>query len=112
MTADNNDKLLEDFFAAHRRDIADNGFTRRVMHRLPERRYRRLAQAGDALVLVLAGLLFVFAGGLPKVWGLLCDVFTNLMEQGFAADTDPGAWFIAGAVLLVVYVCRKIGSLA
>jgi hypothetical protein len=32
----NKDKLLEDFFSDHKQEIADNGFTRRVMRQLPE----------------------------------------------------------------------------
>ena len=31
-----NDKLLKDFFGEHKQEIADNGFTRRVMRKLPE----------------------------------------------------------------------------
>lgn len=35
MTEIDNDKLLKDFFAENKREIADNGFSRRVMHQLP-----------------------------------------------------------------------------
>ena len=35
MTEIDNDKLLKDFFAENKREIADNGFSRRVMHHLP-----------------------------------------------------------------------------
>ena len=34
MTEINNDKLLRDFFAENKQEIADNGFSRRVMHHL------------------------------------------------------------------------------
>ena len=37
---ENNDKLLENFFAENRQEVADNGFSRRVMHRLPNRNSR------------------------------------------------------------------------
>ena len=36
METNETDKLLKDFFSEHKLEIADNGFTRRVMHRLPE----------------------------------------------------------------------------
>ena len=36
MTEIDNDKLLKDFFAENKREIADNGFSRRVMHQLGE----------------------------------------------------------------------------
>ena len=35
MTEIDNDKLLKDFFAENKREIADNGFSRRVMHTCP-----------------------------------------------------------------------------
>jgi hypothetical protein len=31
-----NDKLLKDFFSENKKEIADNGFTKRVMRKLPE----------------------------------------------------------------------------
>ena len=34
---ENEEKLLKDFFTANKHEIADNGFSRRVMHRLPDR---------------------------------------------------------------------------
>jgi hypothetical protein len=36
METNNNDKLLKVFFSEHKQEIADNGFTNRVMRRLPE----------------------------------------------------------------------------
>ena len=34
------DKVLKDFFNEHKQEIADNGFTHRVMRQLPEHAYR------------------------------------------------------------------------
>ena len=36
METNDKDKLLKDFFSEHKLEIADNGFTQRVMSRLPE----------------------------------------------------------------------------
>jgi len=36
METNKNDKLLKDFFSDHKQEIADNGFSNRVMRRLPE----------------------------------------------------------------------------
>ena len=33
---ENDDKLLTSFFAEHRQEIADNGFSRRVLRHLPD----------------------------------------------------------------------------
>ena len=40
METNNKDKLLKDFFSSYKQEIADNGFTARVMQRLPEETYR------------------------------------------------------------------------
>ena len=48
MTEIDNDKLLRDFFTENRQEIADRGFSRRVMHHLPDRS-NRLARIWNAL---------------------------------------------------------------
>ena len=40
MTETTDDKLLQQFFSDNRKEIEDNGFSRRVMHHLPNRYYR------------------------------------------------------------------------
>ena len=51
MTEIDNDKLLRDFFAENKQEIADNGFSRRVMHHLPGRS-NHLARIWSALSLI------------------------------------------------------------
>lgn len=110
MIDDNKDKLLESFFAGNRHEIADNGFTHRVMSRLP-RRHHRLAQVWDIACTVLIAAMFVALGGAQRIWGNLCDLFTTLVEQGLDAQTDLRSLLIAGGVLLFL-AYRKIASLA
>ena len=107
---DYKDKFLEDFFAANRHDVADDGFTRRVMRRLPQR-HNRLAQAWNTLCILLAAVLFVAAGGVQLVWATLQETFIGLVEQGATADVDLRSLLIAGGVLLFLGY-RKIASLA
>ena len=40
METNKNDKILKDFFSEHKQEISDNGFTQRVMRRLPDDTYR------------------------------------------------------------------------
>lgn len=49
---ENNDKLLTSFFAEHRQEIADNGFSRRVLRHLPDRSHH-LAQIWAAFCFTL-----------------------------------------------------------
>jgi formate-dependent nitrite reductase membrane component NrfD len=40
METNKTDNLLKGFFSEYKQEIADNGFTQRVMRRLPEQTYR------------------------------------------------------------------------
>ena len=82
MTEIDNDKLLKDFFAENKREIADNGFSRRVMHHLPDRS-NRLARLWTVFVMTVGATLFVTLGGLEAVWETLKDV---LIGQGYTPD--------------------------
>ena len=64
MTEIDNDKLLKDFFAENKREIADNGFSRRVMHHLPDRS-NRLARLWTVFVMTVGATLFVTLGDYP-----------------------------------------------
>ena len=59
MTEIDNDKLLRDFFAENKQEIADNGFSRRVMHHLPGRS-NHLVRIWSAFVMTVAAVLFVW----------------------------------------------------
>ncbi len=105
---ENNDKLLEDFFAANRQEIADNGFTRRVMRRLPDRS-DRLAHVWTALCFALAVVLFVALDGIGLIESTLRETLAGLLEN--VSQADPKSLVIAGIVLLY-FMYRKIASLA
>ena len=110
MTEKNHDKLLKDFFAANRQEIADNGFTLRVMSHLPRRRFF-VEDAVNILCIILLAALFVAKDGVWMVWGIVCDIIDKLYEQIAAAQIDTRSLIIVGVVLLFL-VYRKIVSLA
>lgn len=106
---ENDDKLLESFFAEERQEVADNGFTRRVMRSLP-RRSNRLARLWTAGGFALAAVLFVALDGLELLWNSLREAFTSTLADGMA-QVDPRSMAIAVVVLLYL-MYRKIASLA
>lgn len=106
---ENDDKLLADFFADNRQEIADNGFSRRVMRRLPDRT-RRLSQAWTAFCSTLALVLFVAFDGVQLTLDTLRETFIAAARNG-AAEVDPQSLLVAGIVLLFL-LYRKICSLA
>ncbi len=109
MTEIDNDKLLHDFFTENKREIADNGFSRRVMHDLPGRS-NHLARLWSAFMMTVAAALFVWLGGLEAAWGTIREVFIDMTNHGIAS-LDPKSTIIAAVVLLFM-ATRKIVSMA
>ena len=93
MTETTDDKLLQQFFSDNRKEIEDNGFSRRVM-----------------FCFTLAVVLFFVLDGLQLVLGALRETFTSAIQSG-AAELDPKSLIIV-AVVLVYLGYRKICSLA
>lgn len=75
---DNRDELIvRKFFEENKVDIPDDGFSRRVMRRLPDRA-RRLNRIWTA-VCVLSGLLLAAkCGWIGALVTCFCDFFANL----------------------------------
>lgn len=109
MTEVDNDKLLRNFFAENKQEIADNGFSRRVMRHLPDRSCR-LARIWSAFVTAVATVLFVWLGGLEATWGTIREVFIGMINHG-TTSLDPKSIIIATVVLLFM-ATRKVASLA
>ena len=109
MTETTDDKLLQQFFSDNRKEIEDNGFSRRVMHHLPNR-YYRISQLWSLFCFTLAVVLFFVLDGLQLVLGALRETFTSAIKRG-AAELDPKSLIIV-AVVLVYLGYRKICSLA
>lgn len=109
MMESNDDKLLRDFFATEKKEIADNGFSRSVMRRLPSR-VNRLAQIWAVFVSLVALILFFAFDGLQAVISTLRDVFVSMVQSG-ASNIDPKSLIIA-AIVLVFLGVRKAWSLA
>ena len=77
----NDDKLLTSFFAEHRQEIADNGFSRRVLRHLPDRS-RHLAQIWTAFCFTLALVLFVSLDGVQLILDTLRETFDTAIRSG------------------------------
>lgn len=100
-----NDKLINDFFASQKQEIADNGFTKKVMKRLPYR-ISPLAKIWGLLVLITAITLFCIFDGWIYIIQSLRDIFVSI-AQGAEIYSDPKSYIIAAIVLLAMGV-RKL----
>lgn len=109
MTETTDDRLLQKFFSDNRKEIEDNGFSRRVMRHLPDR-YNRISQLWSLFCFTLAVVLFFALDGLQLVLGTLRETFSSAVQSG-ATELDPKSLIIA-LVVLMYYGYRKICSLA
>ena len=79
MTETTDDKLLQQFFSDNRKEIEDNGFSRRVMHHLPDR-YYRISQLWSLFCFTLAVVLFFVLDGLQLVLGALRETRSQITD--------------------------------
>jgi len=63
METKDTDKLLKNFFGEHKHEIQDNGFTQRVMRKLPEQADRSWIVWCFALVGMVLSLILGFSSG-------------------------------------------------
>lgn len=95
------DELLMQFFGENRPDIADDGFSERVMRQLP-RRAQRLERAWTTVCFAAAMALFLVFDGVAE----LRTLASNLMGDaaGYLSSVDLGGLqpltLLASAVLL------------
>lgn len=104
------DKLIRAFFAEHKQEIPDNGFSQQVMRRLPHR-IGLLLKVWSVFVTLVAIVLFVTFDGLQAIIGTTRDLFVALVQQGAAAGIDLKSLIIVAVVLLFLGV-RKAWSMA
>jgi len=88
----NNDKLLKDFFSENKKEIADFGFSQRVMRKLPKQTDR------SWIVWLFAGIGFAFA--------LLLGLQTGLVQYTFRIiQIIPQIFIIIGVGCFSVISC-------
>jgi hypothetical protein len=87
-----NDKNLKTLFKSHKVDILDEGFSERVIHRLPER--RSLLPQMIMIGFIMIGLIFTFA--MPGFSGLI-------IEQIYSLIASVGHLQMPSASSIVVY---------
>jgi hypothetical protein len=92
------DKLLKQFFSEHKQEIKDNGFSRIVMKRLPDRSLS-ISNVWTTCCKALALILFLALGGLQAIGGVLREIFTLVVQHG-AINFDFSSLLMAAAVLL------------
>lgn len=105
---ENDDQLIKSFLLAGKREIADNGFSRRVIRRLPERA-KWLSDILSVTCAILCCLLFYVFNGFGIIYGAICEIIAS---QSFHLTEDINFQsLIIGAVVLAVIGMQRILSL-
>lgn len=85
--------------AEHRTELKDNGFTRRVMRRLPGRK-PLWARLWTVTGYTLALLLLIAFDGIPQLWCILRETFEGWLFQNATQGIDLRSVGIATVVLI------------
>ena len=81
---EDNERLIEQFLKQERQEIADNGFTERVMRGLPESKPQLdwLPTIWNAVMMTLALVLFIVLGGVDVVKSALYQYLDAALTRG------------------------------
>jgi hypothetical protein len=101
---EDNERLIEQFLKQNRQEIADDGFTERVMRGLPERKpqYDWLPTIWNAVMMTLALVLFIIFGGV----GLVKDALYQNLDLALTQGVDMRVIF-ALMCTFVFYISQK-----
>ncbi|WP_321438364.1 DUF5056 domain-containing protein [uncultured Bacteroides sp.] len=102
-----NDKIVTNFFQKEKKEVEDNGFSRRVMRNLPDRG-QRLSTIWAMFCTIIGIILFFVFDGLEAILNLLREVFYGAMQTGLA-HIDLKSLLIAAIVIISLGV-KKICS--
>ena len=104
---DSNLKLIDDFFAPYSHaEIADNGFSRRVMRRLPAPGVGRLVRVWTAACAAAALVLFCFADGFALLKGSLLNMAGDLV--GMVANVSTAGHMSPLTLLFALVVACAV----
>lgn len=98
------DKLLKEFFAEHKREVPDRGFSARVMRHLPGSR-THLTAVLTTCSLAVAVMLFFALDGFMAIIRFMREVFVAMVQQS-AYSIDLRTMIPAAAVVIIFALHR------
>ncbi len=102
------DKMIRHFFEDNKKEIADRGFSRKVMQSLPKER-RVAFKICTLIITLLAFVLFIMYDGFLGLIYIFRDIFVSI-AQSSDLYTNPKSIIIAVVVLLILGI-KKVISL-
>lgn len=80
MTDNNDDILVKKFFSENRIEVPDNGFSKRVMRRLPDRT-RRISRLWTVVCVVIGLLIFIRNKGFTVLVSCFDSIFSDILAR-------------------------------
>lgn len=103
------DLLVESFFERYaKKDIADDGFSQRVISQLPRRETSRIEKLDHLLTAICAAaavVLFLCFGGADNVFAIARNAWYNLLSVVFSAEMPFSSVLTA---VLAVYALLSV----
>ena len=104
MTEIDNDKLISQFMKQQKQELPDHGFSRRVMHRLPDRE-QRLSRIWIAFCSTIGVILFFLFDGFTAMLDLSKELLMMIAKSDLAT-VNPLYLLLAAVVLISLGVKR------
>lgn len=101
---ENDDKLIKNFMLAYKHEIEDNGFSRRVIRRLPQQA-KWLSDILSVICAIICCTLFYIFNGFE----ILCQTISDIVASQtyyLMSDTNFQSLIIATVVLIIIGVQR------
>lgn len=107
----NEDQLISKFMKANKQELADNGFSRKVMHRLPEtHRAKVWSDILTAIGVVASVILFIASDGIIVLMDALHSMFRHQTLDILSKNIQMPTLLIAGIALAywgIYQVCNN-----
>lgn len=97
------DELLASFFTEQKAEIPDNGFSARVMHRLP-RHARRLNQIWSVFCFAIAMVLFLLFDGIAELRHVASDIIADIVGAFISFPSTLTMSIVLGGIISLTWL--------
>lgn len=99
---DKDDKIIKDFLNQHRLEMADNGFSERVMESLPQRQTSLISCLWSALIIIIMVVYFVASHCINNIRQLLEGLFHLILPVAERLPAMVSDTSLSSAILLLM----------
>lgn len=102
------DMLVDKFLSQHATPLPDDGFTQRVMTRLPDSNAQRLNRLWIAFCTLLGVVVFYLCNGWQAVKGTLHGLFADILTNDWSLWHNPLSIYICAMFVLMSIAAHRL----